>query len=108
MTVTLPEPLDGYFAASNAHDADRLAGFFADDACVRDEKRAIEGRDAIRNWADGTAEKYQHRTDVLTAEQKDDRCIVTARVTGRFPGSPIELRYRFRLEDRQITELEIG
>lgn len=108
MMVTLPEPLDGYFAASNAHDADRLAGFFAADACVRDEKRAIAGRDAIRNWADGNAQQYQHRTDVLTAEQVGDRCLVTARVTGRFPGSPIELHYRFRLEDRKIAELEIG
>jgi ketosteroid isomerase-like protein len=108
MTVILPEPLEGYFSASNAHDADRLAGFFADGARVHDEKHAFEGRKAIRDWADGTAEKYRHRTDVLTAQQAGDRCIVTARVTGRFPGSPIELRYRFRLEDRKIKELEIG
>jgi hypothetical protein len=105
--MTLPEPLTEYFSASNAHDADRLAGFFAGDARVRDEKRTITGRDAIRDWADAAGRKYQHQTDVLRAEQTGDDCVVTARVTGRFPGSPIELRYRFQIDDRKITTLEI-
>jgi hypothetical protein len=33
--------------------------------------------------------------------------VVTARVTGDFPGSPVELRYGFALEGNRITRLEI-
>ena len=32
---------------------------------------------------------------------------VTARVTGDFPGSPVDLRYRFTLEGATIARLEI-
>jgi len=32
---------------------------------------------------------------------------VTARVTGDFPGSPVELRYGFTLEGASIARLEI-
>ena len=32
---------------------------------------------------------------------------MTARVTGDFPGSPVDLRYRFTLEGASITRPEI-
>ena len=38
----------------------------------------------------------------------DGLSIVKVRVAGTFPGSPIELRFRFRLEGRLIDALEIG
>ena len=34
-------------------------------------------------------------------EQKDGMIIVTSRLTGNFPGSPVDLRYAFRLEARK-------
>ena len=108
LTLKLPEPLDDYFAASNAHDADRVAACFANDAVVRDEGRDIRGRSAVRAWAEETGRKYRHRADVEAVEDVADRTVVTARLTGDFPGSPIDLRYRFKLTDRQIAVLEIG
>ena len=33
---------------------------------------------------------------------------VTARVTGDVPGSPVDLRYRFRLQGAAIARLEIA
>jgi hypothetical protein len=33
--------------------------------------------------------------------------IVTSRLTGNFPGSPVNLRFFFRLEGDQIESLEI-
>jgi len=44
----------------------------------------------------------------VAVEAAPDRTVVTAHVTGDFPGSPIDLRYRFKLVDRQIAGLEIG
>jgi len=33
--------------------------------------------------------------------------VVTSRLTGNFPGSPVDLRYFFRLEGDKIASLEI-
>ena len=108
MSVTLPEPLDEYFASSNAHDPDRVAACFLNDARLHDEARDYRGQAAIRGWAEETARKYRHQQDVLAAEQEGDRHVVTVRITGHFPGSPIELRNRFQIRDRKIADLQIG
>jgi ketosteroid isomerase-like protein len=108
MNLTLPEPLSEYFAAANAEDADRVAACFAANAVVRDEGRDIRGRDAIRTWAEETSRKYHHRADAAAVEEVADRTVVTAHVAGDFPGSPIDLRYRFELAGTQIAGLEIG
>jgi ketosteroid isomerase-like protein len=100
--------MSDYFAAANAHDADHVAACFAEDAVVRDEGRDIHGRNGVRAWAEDTSRKYQHRADVMSVEKTADRIVVTARVAGNFPGSPIDLRYRFKLAGRLIAGLEIG
>lgn len=108
MTLKLPEPLGDYFAAANAHDPDRVAACFAADAVVRDERLDIRGRNAVRAWAEKTSHKYRPRADVVAVEEVADRIVVTAHVAGDFPGSPIDLRYRFMLAGRQIAGLEIA
>jgi hypothetical protein len=40
-------------------------------------------------------------------EQKGGRYIVTSRLTGNFPGSPVHLRLVFQLERGKIAFLEI-
>ena len=108
MTLTLPEPLVDYFAAHNAHDPDRVAACFAPDAVVRDEGQDIRGRDAVRAWAEKTSRKYRPQAEVVAVENVADRTVATAHVAGDFPGSPIDLRYRFKLAGRQIASLEIA
>ena len=39
--------------------------------------------------------------------QKDGKIIVTNRLTGNFPGSPIELEFVFTLDGDKIAALEI-
>lgn len=108
MTVELPKSLADYFAAANTDDADRIAACFAEEAVVRDEGRDIRGRAAVRAWAAEARRKYRFRAEVMTVDETADRTIVTARVTGDFPGSPVDLRYRFKLAGPAIIALEIG
>jgi ketosteroid isomerase-like protein len=108
MPMKLPEPLDAYFAAANANDADRAAACFAEDAIVRDEAHDIHGRDAVRAWVDETGRKYRYKAEVVAVEEVADRTVVTAHLTGDFPGNPIDLRYRFKLAAGQIAGLDIG
>jgi ketosteroid isomerase-like protein len=108
MTLTLPKVLAEYFAATNAGDADRVAACFAGDAVVHDEGGDIRGRDAVRAWAEETRRKYRYRAEVLKVEEAADRIVVTAHVSGDFPGSPIDLRYRFKLAGAEIIALDIS
>ena len=108
MSVDLPTPIAIYIAAENRGDAEALAQCFAEHAVVRDEGQVIEGLAAIKRWKAETKKKYQHTMEPLASVQKDDKTIVTNRLTGKFPGSPIEVRFVFSLEGDKITSLEIG
>jgi len=105
--MPLPTPIAIYIAAENRGDTEALARCFAEDAIVRDEGQTIEGLPAIKQWVAETRKKYQHTIELLAYSQKDDKTIVTNRLTGNFPGSPIELEFVFTLEDNKIANLEI-
>ena len=106
--VELPQAIGEYFAAANTDDADRVAACFAEDAVVRDEGRDIRGRSAVRAWAKETRRKYHFHAEILAVEATADRTVVTAHLTGDFPGNPVDLHYRFKLADLEIIALEIG
>jgi hypothetical protein len=107
MLVDLPTPIAIYIAAENSGDPEALAECFAEDAVVRDESQTIEGLVAIKQWKAETKKKYQHTIEPLALAQDDGKTIVTNRLTGNFPGSPIELEFVFALKGDKITFLEI-
>ena len=108
MSLSLPDPIAAYFRAHNAHDVDGMLAAFAPQARVHDEGQDLTGLAAIRAWIDETTRNYRPSVTPLDSEQMDGLSIVKVRVAGTFPGSPIELRFRFRLEGRLIAALEIG
>ena len=107
MPIDLPRPIAIYIAAENRGDAEAMGQCFADHAVVRDEGQTIKGLAAIKQWKTETKRKYQHTVEPLAFAQQDDKSIVTNRLTGKFPGSPIELRFIFKLEGDMIASLEI-
>lgn len=107
MSIDLPTPIAIYIAAENRGDSEAMAQCFAEHAVVRDEGRTIEGLAAIKRWKAETKKKYQHTVEPLASTQKDDKIVVTNRLTGNFPGSPIDLQFIFRLEGNKIASLEI-
>lgn len=104
--LILPDPLAAYFTADQ-HGADAIARCFATQAVVKDEGHRYIGVDAIRAWKAATSAAYTYTSEPFAVEQQEGLCIVTSRVTGNFPGSPVDLRYRFRLERGLIASLEI-
>jgi hypothetical protein len=107
MPVDLPTPIAIYIDAENRGDTEALAHCFAEDAVVRDEGETIEGLAAIKRWKAETKKKYEHTIEPLASAQKDGKTIVTNRLTGNFPGSPIELEFVFELDGDKIASLEI-
>jgi ketosteroid isomerase-like protein len=107
MTSTLSPLLAAYVKAANAHDTDALVAYFTSDAIVHDEGAEIKGTAAIREWKDATNAKYRVTLEVTDVEEKGDKTIMTALVSGTFDGSPITLRYHFTIRDDKIAELSI-
>ena len=104
--LSLPEPIQAYFEADR-HDGHAVARCFTSDAVVKDEGRTHAGLAAIEAWKTETSKKFPYIAEPFALEKKDRQCIVTSRVTGDFPGSPVDLRYTFALERGKIASLEI-
>ena len=107
MTLRLPEPVATYLAAVQTQDADMLALCFADDAVVHDEDRDYRGLDAIKSWKRETDAKYRYVMEPLDVSVDGNLVKLRARLTGDFPGSPVELDYTFTLANDKIISLEI-
>lgn len=103
----LPKPIAVYVAAENSGDANLFDRCFAQNATVRDENETHTGLAAIKSWKAEAKRKYQHTVDPLRLIEQDGKFIVTNRLTGNFPGSPIELDFVFTLEGDKIVSLEI-
>jgi hypothetical protein len=107
-TTRLAPPITTYVAAANAQDVDAVTACFSQGAVVHDEKRERRGIAAIRKWAEEVSEKYHPTVEALDVAETNGRTILTGKVSGNFPGSPIELRYAFTLNGGKIERLEIG
>jgi hypothetical protein len=104
----LPPPIGAYFKARNAFNVELTVAPFAADAVVKDENQEHRGRAAIRAWVDDTTQKYHAKAEPLEIRREGERIVVSARVSGDFPGSPIELDHAFVVSGDAITLLEIG
>ena len=106
MTLDLPGPIAAYFAADR-EDGEAVARCFTEAAVVKDEGRTHRGRAAIRQWKEEVSTKYQYTCEPFACELGDGSVVVTSRLTGTFPGSPVNLWYCFTLKGSAIASLEI-
>jgi hypothetical protein len=104
--LNLPEPIAAYFEADRRTGA-AVAGCFSNNGVVIDEGQTHVGPVAIEDWKTAASAQTSYVVEPLRLEQQDHACIVTGRVTGNFPGSPVDLRYTFALEHGKIASLEI-
>jgi len=107
-TRKLPAAIASYLTAANEQDIEAVAACFDQDAVVRDEGMSRRGIAAVREWAQEVSEKYRPAVEVIDVTDTDSGTIVTARVAGDFPGSPVDLRYAFTLHQGKIVRLEIS
>lgn len=107
MNTELPPPIAAFFQAHNTRETDDFNALFTSDALVTDEGHEYRGT-AIKGWIDRATAEYKPNAEVTDLTQVDDKIVVTAQVSGTFPGSPIQLRYNFTLKDDRIAALAIG
>ncbi|WPB88684.1 nuclear transport factor 2 family protein [Streptomyces malaysiensis] len=105
----LPDVVKRYLTAHNEHDVKTASAALTPDATVVDDGRTYEGIPAIERWLNRAVSEYTYTTTFLGAEQDGpDRCTVTQRLEGNFPGGIVDLRYRFTLDQGLISHLIIA
>ena len=106
MSIELSRPIAAYFAADK-RDGEAIAQCFTENGVVTDEGHTYRGRSAIQQWKADASAKYDYISEPFASEERDGKTIVTSRLTGNFPGSPVNLRFFFKLEGERIAALEI-
>jgi hypothetical protein len=106
MTLDLPEPIAAYFAADK-RDGESMARCFTKDAVLKDEGNTYTGQEAIRRWRTEVTTKYSYTSEPFAIEDANGLTLVKSHLVGDFPGSPVDLRFFFRLERGKISFLEI-
>ena len=106
MSIDLPEPIADYFDADRVN-GDAVVRCFTSNAVVKDEGHTYVGIEAVRKWKTEAWAKYRYTAVPLASEKQGSTTVVTSRLSGNFTGSPVTLRYFFRLERGKISSLEI-
>src|SRR5712671_2932546 len=105
-SLNLPKPIAAYFTADKG-DGEAVSQCFTENAVVKDEGHTNQGHAAIKEWKTGASAKYEYTCAPLACEEKDAKTVVTSHLVGNFPGSPVDLRFSFKLEGDKIASLEI-
>ena len=108
MSISVAGPISAYLNAKNERDVDAMMAQFDDHACVKDEGHEHDGLPAIRSWLEGVTRKFSVAVDVQDVTDSSGRTIVSAIVSGDFPGSPVPLNFTFTLSGSKIARLEMG
>lgn len=110
MNISVPGSVATYLAAEEAKDSERLGRCFRGDAVVRDEGREHRGVAAIEAWHRDANAKFRYVVEPLEASMSGPAAVVVvrARVSGDFPGSPVELRFNFAVADDRIASLAVA
>lgn len=102
----LPAPIAAYFAADKL-DGETLSQCFADGAVVQDEGHAYHGRLEIKRWKTEASKRYEYTCEPFSCEQKEGAIVVISTLSGNFPGSPVDLRFVFKVAHDKIESLVI-
>lgn len=107
MSTELSPLLAAFVEAKNTHDSRALAALFSEDAVVQDEGQEHHGRAAIQQWIEAANTKYRLSLEVTGVQESGTETILSAFISGNFPGSPVELHYHLTIKDGKITALHV-
>lgn len=106
--TTAPDVIARYFNFANTGQVEEASRCFSAIAVVVDEEKTHSGIGAIRRWIGEATGKYHPQVEMIRVEENDGTFVITGRVSGDFPGSPLDLEFRFILADDGISKLHIS
>ncbi|PZR01993.1 MAG: hypothetical protein DI539_28040 [Flavobacterium psychrophilum] len=105
--MKLPNVLQSLVKAQNDLDSKAYVKCFTAAAVVHDEGKTHAGAAEIRQWIEQANSEYQSFMKPLNYEEIESKGILTAEVSGTFPGSPAVLQFHVVLEGDLITYLKV-
>ncbi|MDQ0591797.1 ketosteroid isomerase-like protein [Chryseobacterium ginsenosidimutans] len=106
--MDLPIILKDLLKAQENFDSLSYSECFSDDAIVFDEGKTHKGKKEIKSWNEKTNEEYKTKLEAINLFNEDQIMVLTTKVSGTFDGSPIILKYKFKIENNKISELKIS
>lgn len=103
--MNLPNIITTLVNAQNQYNSHSYAECFTDNAVVFDEGKTYNGKTEIENWISEANNEYKTIMKPLNYNEKEN--ILSAEISGTFPGSPAILKYHFELNNELIQSLKI-
>jgi len=103
--MNLPNIISKLVKAQNEFDSHAYADCFTNTAVVFDEGKTHNGKTEIQNWIDAANKEYKAIMKPLDYSERDN--VLSAEISGTFPGSPLILKYHFELNGGFIESLRI-
>ncbi|WP_129022336.1 nuclear transport factor 2 family protein [Edaphocola flava] len=103
--MNLPNIIAELVKAQNEFNSKAYADCFAEHAEVFDEGKSHTGKTEIQSWIDKANKEYKATMEPLDYDESEN--ILSAKVSGTFPGSPIVLKYNFQFSNGHIKSLKI-
>ena len=104
--MNLPQVIANLVKAQNNQDSVAYANNFSETAIVFDEGKTHKGKIEIQEWIADANKKYQTVMKPIEFTPADTTSVLTAEISGSFPGSPAVLNYHFELKDGLIHSLK--
>jgi replication fork clamp-binding protein CrfC len=105
--MNLQKVIASLIEAQNSHDSQAYVECFSETAIVHDEGKTHKGKAEIRQWIERSDNEYHAKLKPLNYEETKAESLLTAEVSGNFPGSPAILQFHFGLENGLISLLSI-
>lgn len=103
--MNLPNIITTLVNAQNQYNSHSYADCFTDNAVVFDEGKTYNGKTEIENWISEANNEYKTIMKPLNYDEKEN--ILSAEISGTFPGSPAILKYHFKFNNGLIQSLKI-
>lgn len=105
--MNLNEVVIRLIEAQNHHNSLAYAECFTETAIVHDEGKTHKGKAEIRQWIENSNRQYNTVLKPLDYQESEAKSLLTAEVSGNFPGSPAILSFHIELNNELINSLEI-
>lgn len=106
-TMNLPTVVTDFINAQNNFDSEASANCFSENGIMLEEGKPYTGRVEIQGLLEETNEKYQSVMKPLKYIEEGTSSVLSAEVSGTFPGSPAVLQFHFDIVDGQIQYLKV-
>ena len=99
--------LASFVKANNDRNTDSVTACFSKDAVVYDDGQIMRGTDEIRHWIAELFQKFQYVVTQTNVRGATNGAVLTATITGNFPGGHVSMDYHCRTLGDKIEVMVI-